>query len=210
MQLSQPRLYVADRCPFAQRSRALVHLLAIPCEQVEIDLDDRDPEFLKLTPTGTVPLWLSKEAKVYESAQVNLYLAERYGFADAWHEDVHLRARERLLMTQWDGLVVPAFYRTLGGDPLDERTQAKLNTELAEIVSTIHATGSRVGGLASLHCAPFWARMEWLRTLSPLADLIAERVLLRTWLDKSAALPCIQATLTDQAATVARYQARRS
>lgn len=200
------QLYSATACPFAQRTRALLTHLGVPFKLVEIDLNDRDPEFLELTPTGKVPLYVEGQEKLYESHVINGYLAEKHGYDQAFDEDPYLRARERLAMAQWDQVIAPAFYRSLR-DPasFDADAKKKVTAELDELLRTTYAVGSPNGSLLSFHCAPFWARMDWLRAKSPIGEMVCERIQLRKWLDEAAAQPAVQETLPNREATVARY-----
>lgn len=200
------QLYSADVCPFAQRVRALLTHLKVGFEQHVVDLNDRDPEFLKLTPTGKVPLLVDGKVKLYESAVICQYLAEQHGFADAFDEKLENRARERLAMVTWDATIAPSFYRGLKERGLDADTQKAVQAELKELAQTVQATGKKVGNLLSFHVAPHWARMTWLRDLSPTADLIGEWIDVKSWLDRCVEQPAIQATLPAKEATIARYR----
>ena len=191
-------LYSATICPFAQRTRALLQHLGVDYRLETVDLDDRDPEFLKQTPTGRVPLLVDGTRKLYESSVINEYLADAHGFAEAFADDPYLRARERLAMAQWDAVVLPAFYDSRrDAASFDAARRKTVAAELDEMVKTVFETNRRQGGLLAFHCAPFWVRMLWLRRDTPLAELIAERIELRKWLDGAAALPAIQDTLPD-------------
>ncbi len=199
-------LYSATACPFAQRTRALLTHLNIPFKLVEIDLTNRDPEFLKLTPTGKVPLFVEGQEKLYESHVINGYIAEKHGHDAAFNDDPYLRARERLAMAQWDQVIVPTFYRSLR-EPgsFDAEAKTKVSAELDELLRTTYPLGSPNGSLLSFHCAQFWARMDWLRMKSPIGEMVCERVQLRKWLDDATAQPPVQETLPDREATIARY-----
>jgi len=202
-------LYSAQVCPFAQRPRALLTHLGEPFELREIDLGARDPEFLARTPTGRVPLLVEGTLALYESQVIADYLAETRGFTAAYSADAGLRARQRLAMKRWDEAVGPAFYRSLR-DPAalsDDDTRA-LSRELDEIAETVAAAGAPTADLLAFHCAPFWARMTWLREHAPLPAQVDAREPLRAWLDAAVALPAIQATLPDRDATVQRYRER--
>ena len=82
-----------------------------PFELREVDLDDRDPELLELSPTGKVPFLVDGNLELFESAVINDYLAEKLGFQRAYSDDLGRRALQRLVMRRWDDIVVPAFYR---------------------------------------------------------------------------------------------------
>jgi glutathione S-transferase len=202
------QLYSADVCPFAQRVRAVLTHLNLRFETQIVDLEARDPDFLRLTPTGKVPLLVDGKLKLYESRVICEYLAEAHGWAAAFADEPGLRARQRLAMTAWDATIAPSFYRGLRDVDLDKDTRRAVQAELKELAQTVQAAGRQPGDLLSFHVAPHWVRMTWLRDLSPAADLIGEWVDLKTWLDACAAQAPIRATLPEREATVARYRAK--
>ena len=88
-------LFSADACPFAHRTRALLTHLGVEFQVREIDLQNRDPEFLKISPTGKVPLLVDGGTVLYESRIINDYLAEKLDWATAYSADPAERARQR-------------------------------------------------------------------------------------------------------------------
>ncbi len=158
------KLYSAQVCPFAQRTRALLAHLDIPFELHEIDLHNRDPEFLALSPTGRVPMLVDDDFTLYESQVINEYLAETRGWTGALASDARLRARQRLAMKQWDEIVVETFYDSMrAGGMVDPERRDRIGRELDQLAITVDADEGRVHTLLAFHCAPHWARMDWLR-----------------------------------------------
>jgi len=199
-------LFSAGACPFAQRTRALLTELGAPFEQKEVDLDDRDPELLRLSPTGKVPFLVDGDVTLFESAVINDYLAEKLGFEGAYSDDVGKRALQRLVMRRWDDVVVPLFYRSLKQPEAIAERRDELQRELRFLAVAVQRIADGGRGLAAFHVATHWARIDWLRELSPLGGVIDEYPALRAWLDKAAAQPSIRATLPDREATIARYR----
>ncbi|UCF67675.1 MAG: glutathione S-transferase [Acidobacteriota bacterium] len=202
------RLFTAEICPFAQRVRAVVVRLGITdIELIEVDLADRDRELLALSPTGRVPLLMDGKLKLYESAVVGEYLARKHGWDGALSGDPVLAARQRLLMDRWDQVINPAWYRSLG-DPaaFDRRVKERVARELDEMELTVAMMSGAVDNLVALHCAPFWARMDWLRRHSPLPGLVDARAGFRAWLDEAIRMPEIAATLPEREWAVRRYE----
>ncbi len=200
-------LYSAEICPFAQRARALLTRLEQPFTVETIDLTDRDPAFLKLSPTGKVPLLVDDGFKLYESDVIADYLAHAYGWDGAYATEPQPRARQRLAMKQWDTVVITAYYRALM-DPasFDDGKRAKIEAELDELAETTKTTPAE--SMLGLHVAPFWARMDWLRAHHPVGDLVDARPELRSWLDATVALPSIAATLPDREEAIRIYTER--
>ena len=123
-------IFSAAGCPYAQRTRALLSQLDEPFELREVDLDARDPELLELSPTGRVPFLVDGDVRLFESAVINDYLAEKLGYERAYADDPTLRAQQKLLMRRWDDVIAPELYRSLGSPP-DDATKATLRRELA-------------------------------------------------------------------------------
>ncbi len=203
------KIYSSEGCPFAHRTRALLTHLGVPFELHEIDLANRDPGFLKLTPTGRVPLLVDGDFTLYESQIINEYLAEAYGWDRAFAADPRLRARQRLAMKQWDAAVIPAFYDSLRNPgSLDAARRAAVSKELDQLAATMEQMGPEVVSLLAFHVATHWARMVWLRSYTCVVELVEDRPALWEWLDRAAQIPAVQETLPEREATVRRYEER--
>jgi len=50
------RLYSAKGCPFARRTRVVLHEKGIDFEAREVDFRNKSEEFLRASPTGKVPV----------------------------------------------------------------------------------------------------------------------------------------------------------
>ena len=202
-------IFSSAGCPFAHRTRALLEHLNEPFELREVDLDNRDPELLELSPNGKVPFLVDGDFRLFESGVINDYLAEKLGFETAYSDDVELRALQRLVMRRWDEVVVPTFYDTLRRpEILEEELRASLSRELAFLSTAVLRMEEAVENLAAIHVATHWTRMDWLRDFTPLPALIDEHPALRRWLDRAAELPTVQRTLPSREETVERYRRR--
>ena len=199
-------LFSSPACPFAQRTRALLTRLDQAYQLREVDLDNRDPELLELSPTGKVPFLVDGDLRLFESAIINDYLAEQLGYA-GYADTPRTRALQRLVMRRWDDVIAPAFYRSLR-TPIDDDDRAALHRELAFAADAVAGVGDDTDNLLALHVAPHWARMQWLRDLTPLPELVDRHPSLRRWLDAAVAVPAVQATLPDRQQTVTRYRQR--
>lgn len=205
------KLYSADICPFAQRVRALLVRLGQPFETCMIDLQERDPGFLGLTPTGKVPLLVEGDLKLYESQVINDYLAERNEWREAYSSDAAVRSRQKLAMKQWDGVVIPAWYRGMQApSSFDGKIRERVIKEIGELAATVNLFREKVDNLPGFHFAPFWAHMTWLKESTPIHGIIEEHQVLKGWLDKAVALPAIQQTLCDRDTAVKRHERQAS
>ncbi|MBX5480709.1 MAG: glutathione S-transferase family protein [Myxococcaceae bacterium] len=199
------QLYSADGCPYAQRVRALLTHLQVPFDLHEIDLKNKPKQFLELSPTGRVPLLVDGDHKLYESFVLLQYVAEKSRFTQAFSSDVGLRARQRLAMIQFDGVISPAVMKALR-EAKYEPTEL-VERELDELEETVRRTGSGPSLLA-FHLAPFWLRWGWVRPHIPLLASFDRRTDLKRWLDEAVAMAPVQKTQPDRAATVKLYLER--
>ena len=63
-----PTLYSFRRCPYAMRARLALRLCKIECIIREISLKEKNSEFLKVSPKGTVPVLVLPNGKVLEES----------------------------------------------------------------------------------------------------------------------------------------------
>lgn len=76
------KLYMSAGSGNAYKVRALIALLKLPCEQVIVDLANKDqkkPAFLKLNPRGEVPVIEDDGTVIWDSAACMVYIARKYG-----------------------------------------------------------------------------------------------------------------------------------
>ena len=72
----KPILYNARQCPYARRTRMVLHEKHIDFEVREVDLRNKSEEFLAASPTGKVPVIVVDGDSIYEPNVVNQYLDE--------------------------------------------------------------------------------------------------------------------------------------
>src|ERR687893_1206843 len=70
------KLYSAQGCPFARRTRVVLHEKGIDFEASEVDFRNKSDEFLEASPTGKVPVVVVDGDSLYESNIVNQFLDE--------------------------------------------------------------------------------------------------------------------------------------
>ncbi|QND51649.1 glutathione S-transferase [Phyllobacterium sp. 628] len=63
-----PVLYSFRRCPYAMRARLAVLASHVTCELREIELKNKAPEFLAVSPSGTVPMLLLADGTVIDES----------------------------------------------------------------------------------------------------------------------------------------------
>ncbi len=104
----KPTLYNAQRCPYARRTRIVLHEKGMDFEVREVDLENKSEEFLKASPTGKVPVVVVDGDSIYESNVVNQYLDELTGEPRLMPEDLKRRAYARIWMALADTDFFPA------------------------------------------------------------------------------------------------------
>lgn len=115
----------------------------------------------------------------------------------------------KLAMKQWDQVIAKAFYPALReGKMPDADEQTKISRELEVMGRLLVLLAGDTENMLAIHVAPFWARMDWLRDLTPYATLIDQHEELHYWLDRTLVLPAIQDTLPDEEETVRTYRER--
>jgi glutathione S-transferase len=104
------KLYNTQRCPYARRTRIVLHEKGIDFDVHEVDLANKSEEFLKASPTGKVPVVVVDGDSIYESNVVNQYLDEVADGPNLMPEDPKRRAYARIWMAFADTDFFPALF----------------------------------------------------------------------------------------------------
>jgi glutathione S-transferase len=104
------KLYNTQRCPYARRTRMVLHEKGVEFESYEVDLENKSEEFLKASPTGKVPVVVVDGDSIYESNVVNQYLDEVAEGPRLMPEDPKRRAYARIWMAFADTNFFPALF----------------------------------------------------------------------------------------------------
>ena len=104
------KLYNTQRCPYARRTRMVLHEKGVEFETYEVDLENKSEEFLKASPTGKVPVIVVDGSSIYESNVVNQYLDEMAEGPRLMPEDPKRRAYARIWMAFADTNFFPALF----------------------------------------------------------------------------------------------------
>jgi glutathione S-transferase len=123
------KLYSAKGCPFARRTRLVLHEKGAEFEAHEVNFRNKSEEFLKASPTGKVPVVVADGDSLYESNIVNQYLDEIFEKPMLMPEDPKARAYARIWMARADEAFYPqVFVSSMGherGFPQERITEAK-------------------------------------------------------------------------------------
>jgi glutathione S-transferase len=133
------KLYSAKGCPFARRTRLVLHEKGAEFEAHEVDFRNKSKRFLEASPTGKVPVVVVDGDSLYESNIVNQYLDEVYEEPKLMPEDPKARAYTRIWMARADEDFYPqVFVSSMGrerGFPQERISEAqeKLVVTLARL-----------------------------------------------------------------------------
>jgi len=104
------KLYSAKGCPFARRTRVVLHEKGIDFEASEVDFRNKSEEFLEASPPGKVPVVVVDGDSLYESNIVNQFLNEVFEKPKLLPEDSKARAYARIWMARADDDFYPQVF----------------------------------------------------------------------------------------------------
>ncbi len=133
------RLYSAKGCPFARRTRLVLHEKGAEFEPHEVDFRNKSEEFLEASPTGKVPVVVVDGDSLYESNIVNQYLDDIYEEPKLMPGDPKARAYARIWMARADDDFYPQVFVSSMG-----RTRGFPEERISEAQEKLKATLSRL------------------------------------------------------------------
>ena len=148
------KLYSARGCPFARRTRMVLHEKGAEFEARAVDLRNKTEDFLKASPTGKVPVIVADGDSLYESNVVNQYLDEVYEEPKLMPEDPKARAHARIWMARADEDFYPqVFVSSMGrerGFPQERISEAKekLKVTLSRLEDRLEGSEYLAGGFS--------------------------------------------------------------
>jgi RNA polymerase-associated protein len=107
----KPKLYNTQRCPYARRTRIVLHEKGIAFDVHEVDLSNKSEEFLSVSPYGKVPVVSINGISLYESNVVNEYLDEVHENPRLMPANPEQRALARSWMAFADDYFFPFIFR---------------------------------------------------------------------------------------------------
>jgi glutathione S-transferase len=139
----KPRLYNTQRCPYARRTRMVLHEKQIAFDVYEVDLSNKSEEFLSVSPTGKVPVVVVDGESIYESNVVNQYLDEVTDEPRLMPGDPKRRAHARIWMAFADTDFFPAVFVASVGH---ERgfSEARISEALEELKTVLRKLEERL------------------------------------------------------------------
>ncbi len=197
-QTSSLRLYSAQVCPFAQRTRLVLFTKGLDFELVEIDLDQPPPEFHAISPYGKVPLLEWGEERVWESAVINEFIEECFPDPPLMPREPGPRATVRIWIDYANNYFVPLFYKLLLKQTAEEQNAVaeRLTESLRFLETQALAAASpywmgKQANLVDFSFHPFFERFPVLEHYRGFTIPDDCRRLAR-WLEAMAELPAVR------------------
>lgn len=162
-------IYSVAACPYAQRTRILLHLKGLQADLVELDLSKPRPSwFLNINPAGKVPVLVHDGRPLNESSVINEYLEDAFPERPVFPADPYRKAQSRLLIDFCNTRFTTNLYRVLmEQDPVRRNrieAAARRDWEWLEMflarVSPDATFAFAEFGMSDLTYAPFFQRYE--------------------------------------------------
>ncbi|HEY9616542.1 MAG TPA: glutathione S-transferase family protein [Microcoleaceae cyanobacterium] len=117
------QLYYAPASTFAQRTRVVLLEKGIDFAAIEVDFQNKSPEFLQISRYGKVPAIKHGDVEIYESTIINEYLEEVFPEPPLLPSDPAKKAIARIWIDYANTRLVPAFNKFLRGKDGQEQEQ---------------------------------------------------------------------------------------
>lgn len=193
-----------DLCPFAQRTRVMLHERNVDFDLEEIDLKDKPDWFVELSPTGKVPTLIvtpgdGSEVVLFESLVINEYLDETAGSGPALPQRPLEKARVRAWIEYGTALLQDCFALTAARDeetlaPVVERAKAKLDRLERELGDGPFFLGKTMS-LVDAAYVPALQRLKFADELHPSMELFGDsRPRVTRWWRSIEARPSVPAS----------------
>ncbi len=208
------KLISAEVCPYAQRTRLVLHEKGIEHAVVEINLRDKPDWFAEVSPYSKVPVLVHGDHTIWESTIINEYLDEVFDGPRLVPQAAAERAAMRIWIAHDDVKFVPATYKLLlaKDDPEKQALYGEVILDALRFMET-QALGARNKGpwwlgehlsLADLSIYPHVERLAVLKEYRGI-EMPAECGALREWLAAMQERESVKATMRDDAYHIAAY-----
>ena len=208
-------IFSAEACPYAQRSRMVLHEKDVPYDLTEIDLANKPDWFKDISPYGKVPVMRHRGRVIYESAIINEYLEEVFAEPALMPQDPGQRAEARIWIDFIGTRIAePMFYLLI---EKDAETRAGHEQKFREEVRFLeqHGLGEDWSGpywfgpelsLVDISLYPYFDRLCLLSHYRNV-ELPADCKRLRTWYNTMCKHQAAIATSRGDAFYVRQYEA---
>ncbi len=147
--MGQVKIYSAEACPYAQRTRLILHEKGVDFELTEIDLAEKPDWLPEVSPYGKVPAIVHGDVRVYESSIINEYLDEAFPEPAMMPADSAGRALARIWIDYSNTRFIDPEYKLLREQ--DPELRAGLAEELSAILRFMETEG-----LGKMGEGPYW------------------------------------------------------
>ncbi|KAA0717955.1 Glutathione S-transferase omega-1 [Triplophysa tibetana] len=191
------RLYSMRFCPFAQRTRLVLHAKGIKHEVVNINTKEKPAWFLEKNPNGTVPVLETASGQViYESAITCEYLEEVFPQKKLCPADPFERAQHKMLLENFSK-VVPYFYKLSMSKEGDLSVPEKeFKEKLSQLNDTLSKKKTKYFGGDSLTMIDYfiWPWFERIEMMG-LKHCLDHTPELKLWIERMYENPSVKATM---------------
>jgi glutathione S-transferase len=216
------KLVSFDICPYVERSRIVLLEKGAPHEVEFIDLANKPPWFLAISPMGRVPVLLVDDRPIFESAIINELLDELYPRPRLLPAEPIPRAEARAWIVFANDVVMPASLDAmvaLSGGFAGDALARRLGT-LRDALAKLEREVARSGGpyflgeaftLVDAAYAPFLRRWRMGETWGgPEARLLSAFPSVSAWADALLARPSVKQAAPEELGPRMRraYEAR--
>lgn len=164
--MSKPKLISFKLCPYVQRSVILLKEKGVDYDIEYIDVYDPPEWFLKLSPTGKVPILQVEGTVLFESAVISEYLDEVYPPALHPANPIH-KAQNRAWMEFTSPMYMSTFHLMMATDKETADTAIEeLNKNLAGLDKAMENTPWFNGAdfsLMDISAAPLFTRLAFYK-----------------------------------------------
>ena len=193
------KLYSAKGCPYARRTRIVLHEKGADFEAHEVDFRNKSDEFLAASPIGKVPVVVVDGDSLYESNVVNQYLDEVFEESKLLPEDPKARAYARIWMVRADDNFYPQIFvssmgreRGFSEEQISEAKE-KLKLTLSHLEERLEGSEYLAGSfsLADIAHAGNFLRLHELEENGAVS--LADYPNVASWMERIEARECFKA-----------------
>lgn len=189
-----------DACPFVQRAAIVLQEQERPYDITYIDLRDKPPWFLEISPMGKVPVLKVAETPIFESAVILEYLDETADQGRLMPEDPVARAQQRMWISYIGNIMSKGWQLQASGDEQTVRALVgELHNHFEELSKNREGDGPLWSGqtfsMVDAAIAPILQRFTWAEKLEPSLDLFTGLPKIAQWRDALLARPSTTAAI---------------
>ncbi len=190
-----------DACPFVQRAAIVLKEQGRAYEITYVDLANKPDWFLKISPSGKVPVLKVDDTPIFESAVILDYLDETADEASRLlPSDPVARAQQRMWISYSSNIMAKAWRYQAAGDEETVRSLAsEIRGHFEELANQLPDEGPFWGGetytLVDAAIAPIMQRLSWAETLEPSASVFEGLPKIAAWRDALLARPSTTASI---------------